>query len=167
MNKTVKLIISGILVLAVMAMIFFFSSQSKDDSKAVSNSLAEKIIRILDSDYDNKTESEKADILSRADVYVRKGAHITEYALLGITLAVFFWNMKKKWYIPVTIGVIYAASDEIHQIFAESRGPMVTDVLIDISGLLVGMALAALVICLVYKRKNKSNEKCIEKGNEI
>ena len=46
-----------------------------------------------------------------------------------------------RFSISLIIGIIYASSDEIHQAFVPGRGPMLTDVLIDTSGVVTGIIL--------------------------
>ena len=48
------------------------------------------------------------------------------------------------------IGIIYASSDEIHQCFTPGRGPLLTDVIIDTMGVLLGILLVILGI-KIYK----------------
>ena len=79
---------------------------------------------------------------------IRKGCHLTEYAILGILL----WRAVRKpvrreprpwsWRhatIAVLIVFLYASSDELHQIFVPTRTPMVSDVFIDTTGAILGM----------------------------
>ncbi len=79
---------------------------------------------------------------------IRKCAHLTEYALLGLLL----WRAARKpvrkdprpwsWrHAAIAIGIVflYAATDEIHQIFVPTRTPLVSDVFIDTSGAVIGM----------------------------
>ena len=59
-------------------------------------------------------------------------------------------KQSKRIWISLIVGVLYASSDEIHQAFVPGRGPMLTDVLIDTSGVVTGIIL---VICIfkMYK----------------
>jgi VanZ family protein len=83
-------------------------------------------------------------------VFVRKCAHLTEYAIL----ALLFWRMLRKpvkndprpwsWrHAAIAVGLVavYAATDEFHQLFVPSRDASVRDVLIDTLGGAGGMAL--------------------------
>ena len=68
------------------------------------------------------------------DLVLRKLAHVTEYAVLGLLLA---------RAVPLTpafvLGVLYAASDELHQHFVAGREGAPRDVVIDALGVLVGL----------------------------
>lgn len=62
--------------------------------------------------------------------------------------------------ISLIIGTIYAISDEIHQCFTPGRGPLVTDVIIDGMGVLLGIFLVMLFLKIWYSfRKTKTLEK--------
>ena len=79
---------------------------------------------------------------------IRKCAHLTEYAVLGILL----WRAIRKpvrndprpwsWReaaIAVLIVFAYASSDEFHQMFVPTRTPLVSDVFVDTMGAMIGM----------------------------
>jgi VanZ family protein len=69
------------------------------------------------------------------DVILRKGAHVTEYAVLALLLV---RALEHK--VPaLALGVVYAASDEFHQGFVRGRHPSPVDVAIDALGLLLGL----------------------------
>ena len=51
--------------------------------------------------------------------------------------------------------MLYAVSDEIHQIFVPGRGPLVTDVLIDTVAGLIGIALLYQVIKFRRYRRSR------------
>jgi VanZ family protein len=79
---------------------------------------------------------------------VRKGAHVTEYAIL----AGLCWRalgggkagepaLKPRFGLALLICALYAATDEYHQSFVKDRGPSVTDVGIDTFGASCGLAL--------------------------
>ena len=50
------------------------------------------------------------------------------------------------------IGIIYASTDEVHQLFTPGRSAQITDVMIDSMGVLLGILLVTLVIKLYIKR---------------
>ena len=69
------------------------------------------------------------------DLILRKGAHVTEYAILMILLL----RTRIPAWLAFVIGVLYASSDEWHQTFVEGREGRPRDVLIDSIGLLIGL----------------------------
>ena len=83
-------------------------------------------------------------------VVARKCAHVTEYTVLALLL----WRALRS--IPtlraktltvfgaVLLGcALFAASDEFHQTFVKSRTPSVRDVLLDVTGALLGLLIGA------------------------
>ncbi len=72
---------------------------------------------------------------------LRKLAHFTEFAALGMLLAWRFAMLGKGKVRPFLWGSAAACIDETIQIFVPDRGPGVKDVLIDCGGVLTGMIL--------------------------
>jgi VanZ family protein len=69
------------------------------------------------------------------DTILRKGAHMTEYAILGLLLL----RALGRELPAFAIGLAYAISDELHQHFVRGRHASPIDVLIDTVGLAVGI----------------------------
>jgi VanZ family protein len=71
------------------------------------------------------------------DYVLRKGAHMTEYAVLACLLARATGSLA--WAFGLTVA--YAATDEFHQTFVRGRHGSPVDVGIDAVGALIGLAL--------------------------
>jgi VanZ family protein len=71
------------------------------------------------------------------DYVVRKVAHVTEYAVLGALLV----RATRRELPAFLLGVVYAASDEVHQHFVPGRHATPVDVAIDALGVALGVAL--------------------------
>ena len=69
------------------------------------------------------------------DTILRKGAHLTEYAILGGLLL----RALGREVPAFVVGVAYAATDEIHQHFVRGRHASPIDVAIDALGLSIGI----------------------------
>src|SRR5262249_33537483 len=69
------------------------------------------------------------------DTILRKGAHMTEYAILGLLLL----RALGRELPALAIGIAYAISDELHQHFVRGRHASPIDVLIDTVGLAIGI----------------------------
>lgn len=114
-KKTLLLLLATI---TWMGVIFFFSSQPGEESEAVSGFIVEKLIAIFGS----------------ADSYIiRKGGHVIEYFILGMLTFAFLKSaeVKKHAFFAALVCMIYAATDELHQMFVPGRGPGVRDVILD------------------------------------
>lgn len=78
---------------------------------------------------------------------VRKGAHLTEYAILSLLLYASISGLKRFEWRPrvalfcVLIAGLYSLTDEFHQIFVPDRGPSLKDSALDTSGAVIAMLL--------------------------
>lgn len=166
-KKIAARIIFWILSIAIMAGIFFFSSQPAEESNDVSDSLTERVLSILFEEFDFLPDDAQTERVESLRFAVRKSAHFSIYAALGITLfaAVYTYGIRlwKKYMISLPIALIYAVSDEVHQRFVPGRSGEIQDVLIDFSGSLCGVIIISLVILIVKKissgRKKKMRKK--------
>ena len=66
---------------------------------------------------------------------MRKGAHLTEYAVLGALL----YRALGREPLALAVGIAYAATDELHQYFVRGRHASPVDVAIDAVGVAAGM----------------------------
>ncbi|SRR6266511_1541232 len=69
------------------------------------------------------------------DTVLRKGAHLTEYAVLGGLL----YRAFEREAPALAAGIAYAATDELHQHFVRGRHAAPVDVAIDAVGVALGM----------------------------
>ena len=83
--------------------------------------------------------------VARAQLLVRKAAHVTEYAVLALLLLrAFRWQAQATFVrqaaIVLIVAAVYAATDEFHQSFAGTRTASLRDVMIDCCGAALGLA---------------------------
>ena len=97
------------------------------------------------------------------DHAVRKTAHATEYMILTLSLCIplillEFSRIGKfnRYLISFLTSVVYACSDEIHQLFVRGRSGQISDVIVDACGSLAGILLIRLVI-FVFKGRRFNN----------
>lgn len=134
--------ISVILVILWMILIFIMSSYSGNDSSNQSNF----IVNIISSIFNINN----IDILS---LIVRKLAHFTEYFILGLLVYNMIYNLNKKKYMSIIICILYAISDEIHQLFVVGRSCNIIDMLIDSCGSISGVYFLYLIYKIILKKK--------------
>lgn len=79
------------------------------------------------------------------DTVLRKGAHVTEYAILGLLLVRALGREAPAF----LLGVAYAITDEIHQHFVSGRHSSPIDVAIDSAGVVLGI-----VVCRAVRRSS-------------
>ena len=150
--KKHSIALSLIPVVLIMVMIFCFSAQTGDESGQMSGEITRWVVSLFVPELDNLPEAEQETICSRVGLVIRKGAHFSEYALLGFFLVLHIRQISRRttvrlpWLWAWSIGTLYAASDEFHQSFVGGRGPAVTDVFIDSCGVAAGVALLCVIL---------------------
>lgn len=152
------------LVIIWMSVMFWFSNQQGIGSSSTSKKVSEIIVNIIDI---NKqySDTQKEEIIEVIEPIIRKLAHYTFYAIGGILIAncVYQFCSEEKRVITTSaiIGIVYATSDEIHQLMVPGRSGNVKDVIIDSIGILTGIALFLLlkeIITRLLIAKNKTKE---------
>jgi len=139
------------------ALIFWFSSKKGDDSQAMSNLVTLNVARTLRPDFMEMSFKARQSYLEMLSTIVRKNAHFCEFMLLGFNLM-----GTIRFYFPeltdggcrlraMGIAVLYAASDELHQLFISDRASQVLDVLIDSAGSLTGTLVLTLCLTLLAR----------------
>ena len=84
-QRTWVRVLLTIMTAAVMLLIFFFSTETADKSDRTSGMFAQVAIRIAYPEYSEMPESEQEEVFNVVQHLVRKTAHFTEYALLGLS----------------------------------------------------------------------------------
>lgn len=160
----VKKAICIILVIIWMSAMFWFSNQQGTGSSSTSKKVSEIIVNIIDIKK-QYSDAEKEEIIKVIEPVIRKLAHYMLYAIGGIfiTNSVYQFCNKERRVIVISaiIGIVYAASDEIHQLMVPGRSGNIKDVTIDSIGILTGIALFLLakeIIKRLLEAKNKTKE---------
>ena len=146
-------------------LIFWFSSKNGGDSHAMSDAVTLHVARALRPDFMKKPVQGQQSYLENLSTIVRKNAHFCEFMLLGFNLM-----GTMRFYFPrlsdggcrlraMGIAVLYAASDELHQMFISERSSQALDVLIDSAGSLTGTLIMTLCLALLARLGNRNSER--------
>ncbi len=150
-----------------MALIFFFSARPAEVSTKDSNGIGLMIGELCIPDFSEWSEEEKISFAQKIDHPVRKMAHATEYAVLGMFLVgSFMRDRKREEYkkaqgmgkiagLSWGTGTLYAATDEFHQLFVSGRSCQLSDVLLDSTGVLAGVGIIIGLLCVIQKGNRK------------
>lgn len=197
-----KKIIFTILPVLWMLLIFTFSAAPANESSELSLSVGHIIADIFIPEFDDWSDARQEEFAERIDYPVRKCAHASEYAILGVLLMFAFqsynkdrckksgkndrdnggqngsrnyskiaderinspslMNIKGSIYGSIILGVIYAVSDELHQLFVPGRAGRITDVMIDSLGLMTGILFAYILLLLYAEKQAKSRKKQVK-----
>lgn len=152
-------IILIVLLLLQMWIIFGLSNQDGDTSGSISRKITEIITKNINS-IQSLPKDEKEIKLKKIEHIVRKLAHFSIYTVIGFLLmslmSTYTIKQKNRIIICAIIGLLYAISDEIHQAFVPGRGPLVSDVVIDSSGVIMGIFIAYIIICFCLSKLFKN-----------
>ena len=137
-----------------MGIIFCFSHQPGSESLEVSSWFAELLRTIASILNISSTEVDLS-------LLVRKGAHLTEFAILGLLLLIALYFTREKLLsssnIAFAIGATYGVFDELHQLFIPGRSCQISDMLIDASGVLLAVMLCSAYVVLRRRLSHKPN----------
>lgn len=154
-RRVPAVIIAWTAVICWMIFIFSMSAQPAEESKQTSGGVAEIILRIFVTDYGELSKSEQLEMVGGLQHFVRKSAHFCGYTFMGILLSLAFSGHLKRNCTIVSVsfitGALYATSDEIHQLFVPGRSGQISDVLLDSSGVMLGILLYIAVITIVRR----------------
>lgn len=149
----IRKIISWAAVILWMAIIFNLSSQEADQSSQLSTGIAEIITDTIEKVVPNINLD-----IGKLNHIVRKNAHFAAYFILGILVLNAFRRSGSFGYKSIIavllICILYAVSDEVHQVFVPGRGAQVKDVVIDSAGAFTGVGVF-MIIALYTGRKRK------------
>lgn len=143
-----------VLSLLWMVLIFYMSSQPADESTQTSLRAGRAVCTVFVPGYRKLPEDQKTGLARKIDHPVRKTAHATEYAVLGILVFQVF--RKKRYRKSLLTAACYAATDEFHQLFVAGRSGQITDVMIDTCGAAAGL-LIVFLIRTIRQRKSGMN----------
>ena len=150
-------IVGRVMMIMVLMFIWGNSLLKASESAQISSNVTEKIVEIAET----VDKAVGTDLKSKiTDFVIRKVAHFTQFAVLGIFTVLGFWKNKAM---GLYIGVFSACTDEFIQIFVPGRGPQLRDVGIDSAGFIIGFLLCFTAVKLIYI--NKQNHFRKETGN--
>ncbi len=130
----------GVAAIICMLVIFFMSHKPAEESAEMSGIITEWLIKL------GVRENSAVSI----ETVVRKSAHMLEYFGLCLCIGMHVRMRKgrlsiKNIAVILTICILYAISDEVHQLFIEGRAGQVRDVLIDTAGAVAAMTLLIII----------------------
>lgn len=161
MNK--KKILYWIPTIVCMLIIFNFSSENSEVSSSTSGNVGRWLLKTFYNGFERLPSIEQSQVVESIQFYIRKTAHFSIYALLGAcahfgTLANKKISRQKNVFISLLICLVYASSDEIHQLFVSGRSGQISDVLLDFTGSIFGTVvflIALKIIQMIRLKKSK------------
>lgn len=132
--------------LLCMGFIFYMSAQPADESDRMSSAVIEWLESVFGAQF--------------TSFLVRKLAHFLEFAFLSFLLnfAFYFTRKKRPAYLWATLAAsLYAATDEIHQLFVPGRACQLRDWAIDSAGAVFG-AVCVFAVLFIARRIQKRKQ---------
>lgn len=147
-KRKIHIMVSWVLVVICMGIIFLLSAQNGEESSDLSGSFVMALLNGLG--------------IAIEEGLLRSIAHCLEFMGLSVLLfnAVYVtWALKVTPIVAFLGTVLYAITDEIHQIFVPERAFQISDILVDSTGALIGVIASFIIlktILFVKKRGNKN-----------
>ena len=165
--------------LALMYMIYSFSSQPAESSSSTSYRVSRKIVQAVNMVADKNWEEWQIEAhTQQIHKYVRKGAHITEFFLLAVAVSFPLYVYGVRGILLMLLAglicVAYACGDEYHQSMVSGRAASSRDVMIDSIGIFFGIILTRLIgwsgrmaiTGPAYERRQKKQQKELDAREE-
>ena len=141
-------------VIIWMIFIFYMSGKTGQESSGQSGKISLFITNLLEKVRQDSPQ-EMQNLQDVLELVIRKAAHMTEYAILFLLsyLAMVKISMSQSRFynrsIAVLISLLYACSDEMHQLLVPGRSGRMIDVGIDMAGVLI------VLICMILSKNTK------------
>lgn len=141
------------LIVAIIWICFIFGNSLLNGASSgrLSGGITEKVFKVLQSMHINIT-------LDTLHHLIRKGAHVTEYFLLGIIifLNVYEYMKEPKYFISFSVAICLLISiiDETIQTMVDGRSGNIVDVGIDSIGFLVSIT----ILSIIFIKRNKKEQ---------
>ena len=154
-----KKVIFTILTLVWVAVIFSFSLQPGEVSGDMSGSFLQKILEWFAPGVFEQLETMPQEQLEVWHTVLRKCAHFSEFAVLGVlsSLTVSQTKLSRRGLIALGFCLAVAAMDETLQLFVNGRAGRVVDVMIDGAGALSGIGVVVSTCGCLKHVECKSN----------
>ena len=164
-----KKILSLVLLITWMITIFVFSHQQGTGSSKTSEKVSEFIVNVCDI-REQLSNEEKNELIEIINPVIRKVAHLTIYTIGGFLIInlIHIQKDRKEIFYSGIVGVLYAITDEIHQLFIEGRSGRIEDIIIDSIGIFLGIYIFLFIKEIVRRNKeivkNKKGENRLNIG---
>lgn len=139
-----------------MIVIFSFSMQNGGESSGVSN----QVILFIENITGIQLMHNQWISLDTIQFLIRKAAHMSEYAILAMLLYMFARESKiqNSFIFALIFSMLYACTDEFHQLFVSGRSGQWQDVFIDTSGSFLGLCVQQLWFVLKHKMQTEKRK---------
>lgn len=157
------LVLNIFLVLLWCGFIFYLSGETAPQSRSQSKPLAEGIVKKVEEI--QKKHSPPPVLKKKIDKFensLRDAAHSGCYFVLSLLLINLLYLLKMKKlkaiFLTIIISMLYALSDEIHQLFVPGRAFQLIDMALDFVGVVLAISIYLLLFNMILKKKKETHE---------
>jgi VanZ family protein len=149
--------------IAIVLIIFYLSSENGSRSHGFSMIFSVRIMEQLNKITDGKFVMNEYTVW-KFDLFIRKLAHILEYAMLSAAVMIPFYLRRfgklKLFLISFGLCFTYACYDEYHQRFIRNRSGRFSDVIVDCIGILLGITAFFLLTAVIrfFRKRSRQEE---------
>ena len=131
---------------------------------AIISGFIETLLKFFYPGFDGLSAFRKEELISSLQFAARKSAHCSIYGVLGVFSFLTFVSYRRIAYsariiISLAVCLIWAVSDEIHQLFVDGRSCEFRDMAIDWCGVFFGIAVFYILRVILCKIKSKKKNK--------
>lgn len=173
-------ILSIILLVCWMGVIFYFSSQTADESSAVSGGFIQVLAEKFYPEFNELTVEKQQEIVASFQFIARKGAHLATFSALGFFSFLTFVSyttlkFKTRAFWSFLIPTLYAVSDEVHQYFVPGRSCELRDFMIDFFGIVISVLFCVWFVLIIsplrlkteYRGKRRNKKDLVRLNNRL
>ena len=157
MKKNIIRVLLILLLIADMAFIFSNSAQTATVSSSASQSVTEIVAPVIVPHYKDMDETSKQQTVNSLESVLRETAHLLQFVPLGFALYLLLVTSElpekiRRICLPITLlfGLLYAVSDEIHQLFVPGRSFQLFDIFMDTCGVTLG-CIAGILVTVIFR----------------
>lgn len=160
--KTKNIVFKVFIILSIgwVILVFALSNQTKRTSESLSMKVTNLVIKMMPEERQIEYEESYTKTMG-LNVLIRKITHFMLYLSGGVVITMFVTMSKMSMFkivcVSTVFGVLYACTDEMHQLFIQGRGAEVRDVLIDGMGFIFG-EIIVIMICIRKKKKLEKSD---------
>lgn len=169
-SKAYRIIMAALLVLWCV-LIFALSAEPANKSSNTSGELTRAVFSVFYPNFNEMGVEAQNAIISEASFIIRKTAHLSLYLILGVlsflNIAAYNIPFALKPVLSLVFSSAYSISDEIHQRFVPGRSCELRDVLIDISGAIIGIALVSIIFSIKKGGRNMRKKELIKLNEQL
>lgn len=164
--KTFLRVLSVLCLVSWMGLIFYFSSQTANESSAVSGGVIEIVAEKIYPEFNEMNPVQKKEFIESLQSVVRTFAHYGIYIGLGFFAFLSFISYvgikyKTRLFLVFSVGAVYSLTDEIHQNFVIGRSMQLIDIAVDCLGVITAIIICSLFVAAIppLRRKVKYRDK--------